>query len=60
MDGRVLKSLSGLEDVPRYGTIAESVRVGRRIVFIPGSDSACRELSINKRGRKNTKASVLN
>ena len=53
------KSLSGLEDVPHYGTIAESVCDGRRIVFIPVSDSTCRELSIDKRGRKNTKASVL-
>ena len=55
----MLKSLSGLEDVPRYGTIAEFVRVGRRIVFIPDSDSAYRELSIDKRVRKSIKASVL-
>ena len=48
----MLKSLSRLEDVPRYGSVAESVRDGRRIVFIPGSDPACRELSIDKRGRK--------
>ena len=53
------KSLSGLEDVPHYGTIIESVRDGRRIVFIPGSDPACRELSIDNRGRKSTKTSVL-
>ena len=53
------KSLLGFEDVPRYDTVAESVRDGRRIVFVPGSDSACRQLSINKRGRKSTKASVL-
>ena len=53
------KSLSRLEDIPRYGSVAESVRDGRRIVFIPGNDPACRELSIDKRGRKSTKASVL-
>ena len=53
------KSLSRLEDVPRYGSIAESVRDGGRIVFIPDSDPACCELSIDKRGRKSTKANVL-
>ena len=53
------KSLSGLEDIPHYGTIVESVRDGRRIVFIPSSDFACRELSIDKRVRKSIKASVL-
>ena len=53
------KSLLRLEDVPRYGSIAESVRDERKIVFIPGSDSTCRELSIDNRGRKSTKASVL-
>ena len=53
------KSLSGLKDVPRYGTVAEFVYDGRRIVFIPGSDSACHELNIDKRGRKSTKANVL-
>ena len=53
------KSLTRLEDVPRYGSVAESIRDGRRIVFIPGSDLACCELSIDKRGRKSTKASVL-
>ena len=29
----VPKSLSRLEDVPRYGSVAESVRDGRRIVL---------------------------
>ena len=53
------KSLSGFKDVPRCGTIAKSVRDGRRIVFIPGSDSTCDELSIDKKGRKTTEASVL-
>ena len=53
------KSLSGLENVSRCGTIAESVRDGRRIVFIPGSDSTCCKLSIDKRGRKSTEAGVL-
>ena len=53
------KSLTRLEDVPRYGSVVESIRDGRRIVFIPGSDLACCELSIDKRGRKSTKASVL-
>ena len=53
------KSFSRLEDVPRYDTIVESVRDGKRIVFILGSDSTCCELSIDKRGRKSTKASVL-
>ena len=55
----VPKSLSRLEDVPRYGSVAESVRDGRRIVFIPDSDPICRELNIDKKGRKSTKASVL-
>ena len=32
------KSLPRLEDVPCYASAAESVRGGRRIVFIPGSD----------------------
>ena len=53
------KSLSRLEDVPRYGSVAESVRDGRRIVLIPGSDPACRELNIDKKGRKSTTTSVL-
>ena len=53
------KSLSRLEDVPCYDSIAESVHYGGRIIFIPGSDPTCRELSIDKRGRKSTKASVL-
>ena len=46
------KSLSRLEDVPCYDSIAESVHYGGRIIFIPGSDPTCRELSIDKRGRK--------
>ena len=33
--------------------------MGGRIVFIPCNDPACCELNIDKRGRKNTKASVL-
>ena len=53
------KSLLRLEDVPRYGSVAEFVHDRGRIVFIPGSDLTCRELSIDKRGRKSTKASVL-
>ena len=53
------KSLSRLEDIPRYGSIAESIRDGGRIIFIHGSDLACCELSIDKRGRKSIKASVL-
>ena len=53
------KSFLRLEDVPRYGSIVESVRDGGRIFFILGKDPACRELSIDKRGRKSKKASVL-
>ena len=53
------KSLPRLEEVPRYGFVAKSVPDGRRVVLIPGSDPACRELSIDKRGRKSTKTSLL-
>ena len=53
------KSLPRLEDLPRYGFVAEFVRDGRGIVFILGSDLAYHELRIDKRGSKNTKASVL-
>ena len=53
------KNLSRLEDIPRYGSVAESAYDKRRIVFILGSDLACRELNIDKKGRKSTKASVL-
>ena len=53
------KSLSRLEDVPRYTFAAESVRDGRRIVFITGGDPACSELNIDKRGSKNAEASIL-
>ena len=53
------KSLSRFKDVPRCGTIVESVHDVRRIVFIPGSDSTCCELSIDEKGRKSTEASVL-
>ena len=53
------KSLSRLEDIPRYDSIAESIHDGGRIIFIHGNDPTCRELSIDKRGRKSTKASVL-
>ena len=53
------KSLLGFKDVPSYDTIAESVRDGRRIVFVLGGDSTCCKLSIDKGGRKSTEASVL-
>ena len=53
------KSLPRVEDLSRYGSVAESVRDGRGIVFIPGSDPACRKLHIDKRGRKSTKTIVL-
>ena len=46
------KSLSGLENVSHYGAIAESVRDGRGIVSIPGSNSTCCKLGVDKRGRK--------
>ena len=59
MNEQVPKSFSGLEDVPRYDTVVEFVRDGKRIVFIPGNDSTCRELSIDKRERKSIEASVL-
>ena len=55
----MLKGFPRLEDLSRYGSVAESIRDGRGIVFIPGSDLACRELHIDKRGRKSTKTSVL-
>ena len=44
----MLKSLPRLEDISRYGSVVESVRDGRGIVFIPGSDPACRELEEGK------------
>ena len=46
------KSLPRPEELSRYSSVVESVRDGRGIVFIPGSDPACRELRIDKRGRK--------
>ena len=52
-------SLSRLEDVPHYAFAAESVRDGRRVVFIPGGDPTCCELNIDKRGSKNAEASIL-
>ena len=55
----MLKGFPRLEDLSRYGSVAESIRDGRGIVFIPSSDPACRELHIDKRGRKSTKTSVL-
>ena len=55
----MLKGFPRLEDLSHYGSVAESTRDGRGIVFIPGSDLACRELRIDKRGRKSTKTSVL-
>ena len=54
MDGRVLNSLPGLKNVSHCGTIVEFVRDGRRIVSVPGSNSTCSKLGIDKRGRKNT------
>ena len=53
------KSLSRLKDVTHYASTTESVRDGRRIVFILGGDPACSELSIDKRGSKNVEASIL-
>ena len=53
------KSLPRLEDLSRYGSVAEFVRDRRGIVFIPGSDPACHELRIDKRGRKIIQTSIL-
>ena len=47
------------QDLKTYASAAESVRDGKRIVFIPGGDPACNELSIDKRGSKNAEASIL-
>ena len=46
------------QDLKMY-LIAESVRDGRRIVSIPGNNSTCCKLGVDKRGRKNTEAGVL-
>ena len=53
------KSLPRLEDVPRYDSIAKSVRDGRGVIFVPSDDPTCREFSIGKGGRKSVKARVL-
>ena len=59
MDERVPNSLPGLKNVSHYDTIVESVRDGRRIVSVPGSNSTYCKLGVDKRGMKNTEAGVL-
>ena len=59
MDGRVPNSLPRLKNVSYCGTIVESIRDGRRIVSVPGSNPTCCKLGVDKRGRKNTEAGVL-
>ena len=53
------KSLSRLEDVPRYDSIAKSVCDGRGVIFVLSDDPTCCEFSIGKGGRKSVKARVL-
>ena len=53
------KSLPGLEDVPRYDSIAKSVCDGRGVIFVLSDDPTCCEFSIGKGGRKSVKARVL-
>ena len=55
----MLNSLPGLKNVSHCGTIVESIRDGRRIVFVPGSNSTCCKLGVDKRGRKNIEAGIL-
>ena len=59
MDGRIPKSLPRLEDVPRYDSIAKSVRDGKGVIFVLSDDPTCREFSIRKGGRESVKAQVL-
>ena len=47
------------KDVPHYGSFAKSVRAGRGVVFILGSDSTCFKLSIDLGRRKGSEACVL-
>ena len=53
------KSLPRLKDVPRYGSVAKSVRDGRGVIFVLSGDPTCHEFSIGKGGRKSVKARVL-
>ena len=53
------KSLPRLKDVPRYGSVAKSVRDGRGVIFVLSGDPTCHEFSIGKGGRKSAKAHVL-
>ena len=53
------KSLPRLKDVPRYGSVAKSVRDGRGVIFVLSGDPTCHEFSIGKGGRKSAKARVL-
>ena len=53
------KSLSRLEDVPRYDSIAKSVCDRRGVIFVLSDDPTCCEFSIGKGGRKSVKARVL-
>ena len=59
MDGRVSKSLSRLENLPHYNFFTKSVRVGRGVVFVLGSNSTRRKFNIGKGRREEIKACVL-
>ena len=59
MDGRVSKSLSRLEDLPHYGFFTKSVRAGKGVVFVLGSNSTCRKFNIGEGGREDTEACIL-
>ena len=59
MDERVSKSLSRLENLPHYDFFTKSVRVGREVVFVLGSNSTRCKFSIGEGGREDTKAYVL-
>ena len=53
------KSLSRLENLPHYSSFTKSVRAGRGVVFVLGSNSTCRKFNIGKEGKEDTKACVL-
>ena len=55
----MLKSLSRLEDVPRYSSTAKSIYDRKGVVLVPSSDPSCCEFGINTGRRKSAKARVL-
>ena len=53
------ESFRRFEGVSHHGSFAKSVRVGRRVVFVLGSNSTRRKFNIGKGRREETKACVL-